>query len=127
MVHKPTPTTYLVELYAPRQDREQLKAEAKRIRAAVKALTDSGAAVRYMHAVLVPGEETAFHVFEANGPDSVEQAIRDAGLEPERISPAIAETGKEIPVRPAEPSTDPGSVGDPAVENQMSTHRSGGE
>ena len=119
MVHTPTSTTYLVELYAPRQDREQLRAEAKRIRAAVEALADSGLAVRYLHAVLVPGEETAFHVFEAERPDSIEHALRDAGLEAERISPAIAETptGNGGPLR----------SGSRPSRNGMSELLSGGE
>ncbi len=42
-----------------------------------------------MRSLLVPREETAFYVFEADDPDVVERVLREAGLEAERISVAI--------------------------------------
>jgi hypothetical protein len=84
---------YLAEIFLPRRDPERLEAEAQRIRAAAEALAESGVRVRYLHWLFVPREETAFHVFDTELPDAIEQVLRDAGLEAERISPAIAATG----------------------------------
>ena len=86
---------YLTEVFAPRGDVEAQNAEAERVRAAATALTARGIRVRHLHSVLVPAEETTFHVLAAEGRAAVECVLRDAGLEAERISPAIAIAGNE--------------------------------
>lgn len=91
-VHQP-PTCYLAEVFAPRGDAEAHHAEAERVSAAATALTASGIRVRHVHSVLVPDEETAFHLLAAERRAAVERALREAGLEAERISPAIVFAG----------------------------------
>jgi hypothetical protein len=49
--------------------------------------------VLYLESLYVPGEEIAFYLFRADGTDEVEQVLHDAGLEAERISPAMANAG----------------------------------
>lgn len=83
-------TCYLAELYAPRHDPDRLSADTARLRAAAGALAEAGLPVRYLHSAFVAAEETVFHVFEAESGEAVEQALRDAGLEAERISAAVA-------------------------------------
>ena len=90
MAHESVSTTqYLAEIFAPRCTRDRLRAESLRVRAAAEALADSGEPVRYLHSLLVPGEEIAFHFFEAEQPEAVAHALHGAGLEAERISLAI--------------------------------------
>ena len=89
-MNEPASTTYLVELFAPQHDAERLRAEMERIQAAVAAPAASGVAIRYLRSILLPDEETAFHLFEAERSSSVERALQDAGLEVERISTAVA-------------------------------------
>lgn len=84
---------YLAEVYAPHGDVESRCAEAERVRASAMALSARGIRVRHVHSVLVPGEETAFHLLAAERRTAVERALEDAGLEAERISPAIAIAG----------------------------------
>jgi len=76
-------TRYLAELYTPRRE---LEADAKRIREAAVALAASGTPVRHLQSVFVPEEEICLHLFEAPDAGAVEQALREAGLEAERIS-----------------------------------------
>jgi hypothetical protein len=84
---------YLAEVYAPRGDVEARRAEVERVRAAATALAAKGVRVRHVHSVLVPGEETAFHLLTAEGRAAVERVLRDAGLGAERISPAVEIAG----------------------------------
>jgi hypothetical protein len=83
---------YLAEVFAPHGDVESL-AEAERLRAAATALTARGIGVRHVHSVLVPDEETVFHLLAAERRTAVERVLREVGLEAERISPAIAFVG----------------------------------
>lgn len=81
-----TANCYLAELYAPRRGVGQQQAEAERIRLAVEALVGAGVAIRYLRSIVVPREETAFHLFEAERASAVEQVLHDVGLEAECIS-----------------------------------------
>jgi hypothetical protein len=65
-----------------------------RVHAAAAALAAEDVRVRLLHSIFVPGEETAFHLFEADRPASVERVLHEAGLDVERISPAIAAPGE---------------------------------
>jgi hypothetical protein len=99
-VQRPS-TCYLAEVFAPHGDAEAHHAEAERVSAAATALTARGIRVRHVHSVLVPDEETAFHLLAAERRAAVERVLREAGLEAERISPAIAFAGNGREAAPA--------------------------
>ena len=80
---------YLAEVYTSRRELSQVEARTESLRAATAALAASGIPIRHLQVVFVPEEETCFHLFEAAGPESVAQVLRQAGLEPERISEAF--------------------------------------
>lgn len=86
---------YLAEVFAPGGDAEGQGAETERIRAAAAALSAAGIPVRHLHSLLLPGEETVFHLLLAERRAAVERLLREAGLEAERISPAISVVGDE--------------------------------
>ena len=88
-----TSTWYLAEVFAPRSEMEERRAEVDRLRAATAALAADGARVRFLYSVFVPADETALHLLAADRRATVEHALRDAGLEADRISPAIAVAG----------------------------------
>jgi acetyl esterase/lipase len=98
---RPVTALYLAEVYTPRPTAAEEEAQRDRVRAAAEALAADGPHVRYVQVLLVPGEETAFHLFEAEGPAAVEAVLRAAGLEAERISPALAVAGKARSEAPA--------------------------
>ena len=58
-----------------------------------------GAPVRFLGAIIVPGEETGFWLYQAPEAGAVRAAMAAAGLRPERITPAVA----IWPPRPARP------------------------
>jgi hypothetical protein len=70
--------SYLVESYAAnsgvedQRERAQLAAEV-------------GTGVRYVRTTFLPGDETLLHVFEAESPEAVREAVRVAALPYERI------------------------------------------
>jgi hypothetical protein len=81
-------TQYLVEVYAPEWSEARLHETCEAIRLAEADC--SGKHLRYLHSVLVPREETALFLFEAEHPGSIEDVLRAVELEAECISPAIA-------------------------------------
>lgn len=83
---------YLAELFTPGLSLERIRADTNRIRIAAEALAADGEPIRYLDSLLLPDEETGLHCFEAEGPEAVEHVLRDAGLEADRIIPAIATT-----------------------------------
>src|SRR5215469_10779836 len=48
-----------------------------------------GDPVRFLGAILVPGEETGFWLYQAPTAAAVRAAMAAAGLRPERITPAV--------------------------------------
>ena len=74
--------SYLVESYAAnsgvedQRERAQLAAEV-------------GTGVRYIRTTFLPGDETLLHVFEAESPEAVREAVRVAALPYERIVEAV--------------------------------------
>jgi|GEM_PF-2061663 hypothetical protein len=86
---------YLAEVFAPHNGAQAGRVEADRIRAATAALAADGAPVRFLYSVFVPGDEAAMHLLVADRRATVELALRAAGLEADRISPAIAVAGKQ--------------------------------
>jgi hypothetical protein len=74
--------SYLVESYAAnsgvedQRERAQLAAEV-------------GTGVRYVRTTFLPGDETLLHLFEAESPEAVREAVRVAALPYERIVEAV--------------------------------------
>jgi|SRR6187551_547714 len=94
MRRAPTHSTwYLAEVFAPHGNVDSQRAAAERLGAAVTALASSGEQIRHLHSVFVPDEETVFHMLESERPVVVDQALRDAGVEAERVHPAISVAG----------------------------------
>ena len=58
-----------------------------------------GAPARFLGAIIVPGEETGFWLYQAPTADAVRAAMTAAGLRPERITPALT-IGPPPPARP---------------------------
>jgi hypothetical protein len=61
----------------------------RRIRQAAEQIASSGPSVRHVRSLYIPREETALHVFVAEEPNAVQHALRDAGLEADRIEPVV--------------------------------------
>jgi hypothetical protein len=80
---------FLVELYAPRCRAAEFESEVARVSAAADDLLRRGVPVRHLRSLFLPEEETCFHLFEASGTEAVEEAVRSAGLECERITLAL--------------------------------------
>jgi hypothetical protein len=79
-------TTFLVEAFAPAElDLTEVEARA---RAAATALASEGVAVDYVRPILVPGDETCFHLIESGSEAGVVELIRRAALSFIRIAEA---------------------------------------
>lgn len=87
---------YLVESYAASSVRA---VDDARDRARRTAELDPG--IRYLRTTFLPGDETAFHLFEAPSAEALSRAGRRAALEFERIVEAVEtaddDHGKERP------------------------------
>ena len=77
---------YLVELHVPKA-RAAGADWATEAQAASRSVRDDGIDVRYVRSIIVPGDETCFHVFEASSAAAVEEMARRAGIRFERIVP----------------------------------------
>jgi hypothetical protein len=73
--------SYLVELYQPAGS----DAGAEQACAAATELTREGTEVRYLHSIVIPADDTCFHLFEAASAEAVDQVSRRAAFEYERI------------------------------------------
>jgi hypothetical protein len=80
--------TYLVEAYAP-IDGHELTKTVSRIRAVALSMSRQGVPVRHVKAILVPGDETCFHLVEGPSPEAVDELARRAGLTYTRIVEAV--------------------------------------
>lgn len=78
--------TYLLELYAPRATARDVAARAQQ---AADELSAEGTSIRYVRTVLVPADETCFHLYEADTVDAVHTAATRAGFGEGRIVEAI--------------------------------------
>ena len=87
-------TKYLVELYVPRSGAGVLEDAAARARSAAAELRDEGLDVSYVRSTYVAEDETCFHVYEAEGPELVEEAVRRAGAAFSRVA-AATETNEQ--------------------------------
>lgn len=80
--------SYLVEGYAP-MDPAGLPSAVARIRAAAVAMARPGRSVRHVKAILVPRDETCFHLVEAPTLEDVRELLQRAGLSATRITEAV--------------------------------------
>jgi hypothetical protein len=76
-------TGFLVEVYTPAA--ATLVEIQERARKAATELSEAGAPARYVRSIVVPGDETCFHLFEASSVETVREAARRAGISPQRI------------------------------------------
>jgi hypothetical protein len=83
------PATYLLEGYEPRGTAPFADLEA-RCRAAAEAYDG----VRYVRSILVPEDETCFHVFEGPSEEAVRRAGVEAGLTPVRVIACLTSAAK---------------------------------
>ena len=79
---------FAAEVYAPGPG-ASLEELSNRLRDAAESMTRNGSAVRYVRSLFLPGDETCFHVFEAESTASVSDTTRRAGVLCARIVEAI--------------------------------------
>jgi Protein of unknown function (DUF4242) len=101
-VKRRAPTAFLVEHYWPGITPEGFEAAAERLRQSSAALASTGLHIRFLHSTLVPQDEAAFCVFDAESPAVVEQAYACAGVPYERVLDAL-----EVAVNRDAPSATP--------------------
>jgi hypothetical protein len=82
-------STFLVEHYWPGVTAEAFGRAADRVRASAERLAGEGRRIRYLHSTLVPEDEAAFCVFEAESQQVVEEAYARAEVTFERIRAAV--------------------------------------
>ena len=80
---------YIVECYVPKAKSDEFSAVRARARAAARGMTREGIPVRYLRSILIPEDETCFHVFEGPSADVVGEVSRRAALTYERIVEAM--------------------------------------
>jgi hypothetical protein len=80
---------FLAETYTPREGPGAAAPRAGDLARAAAQASQPGAPVRFLGAIMVPGEETCFWLYEAPSVDAVRAAMSAARLHPERITPAV--------------------------------------
>jgi Nickel responsive protein SCO4226-like len=80
---------YVVECYVSKAHTGELSDVIARARAAARAMTREGIPVRYLRSILVPEDETCFHVFEGPSAKAVGEASQRAAIAYERIAEAV--------------------------------------
>ncbi len=87
--------SYLVETYLARNQAGGRAARERRVRSAVKELTQERTPVRFERSIYVPEDEICFFVFDA--PSSREAALvaQRAGLDPIRVVEAVSSRKEE--------------------------------
>jgi hypothetical protein len=80
---------FLVEHYWPGITPDGFEAAAERVRQSAAALASTGLRIRFLHSTLVPKDEAAFCVFDAESPALVEEAYARAGVPYERVLDAL--------------------------------------
>jgi hypothetical protein len=78
---------FIAERYVP--SREQLLADAARLRQSTVRRTDLGASVRYLGSAFVPQDETCFLLFEGREAAEVERLLAQQEISCQRIVQAI--------------------------------------
>jgi hypothetical protein len=82
-------STFLVEHYWPGVTAAEFGRAAERVRVSAERLAGDGRRIRYLHSTLVPEDEAAFCVFEAESQHLVEEAYARADVRFERIRAAV--------------------------------------
>jgi hypothetical protein len=80
---------FLAETYAPREAAGTAAPRAGDLARAAANASGPGAPVHFLGAIIVPGEETGFWLYQAPTAEAVRAAMGAAGLRPERITPAV--------------------------------------
>lgn len=80
---------FLVETYLSKERGSVLDVAARRARSAAEALAAEGTSIRYLSWILLPEEETCFHLYRAQSERAVGEASRRAGFESPRIVHAV--------------------------------------
>ena len=80
---------FLVEHYSPGMTRQSFEAASARVRLSAERIADEGVPLRFVHAALIPEEETALCLFEATSSRAVEEAYARASVGYERIIDAV--------------------------------------
>jgi len=107
--------SFVVETYVPDGDRERFTVDVDGIRAATKAV--GVAPVHHLRSYLVPSDEMAFHVVEADSADDVERVTHLARIEVERIVRVIGVgSGPTAPSSGGHGGFSPRSGGEEGVE-----------
>lgn len=82
---------FLVELYVSEIDGGAVAdSKARSARLAAEELAREGRPVRYLRSIFVPEDEICFLLYEAARVEEVEDAVRRASLQVERVAEAIA-------------------------------------
>jgi len=81
--------TVLAEHYWPGVTAEAFRIAAERVHVSASELAEAGEAIRYLHATLVPSDESAFCVFEAASIELVARAYANAQVRCERFLVAV--------------------------------------
>ena len=68
---------------------ELLEEIEARLRTAAAELSDSGTPVRYVRSILVPEDETCFHLLDGPSSEAVAETARRAGISTPRITEAV--------------------------------------
>ncbi|MCA1683171.1 MAG: hypothetical protein LC685_04180, partial [Actinobacteria bacterium] len=75
---------FLVEAYTPANS--AVGDIDERARRAAAELTEAGTRVRYVRPIFVPEDETCFYLLDAASGDAAGEAIRRAGVSPQRVT-----------------------------------------
>jgi len=106
---------FLAETYAPREGPGGTAPSAGDIARAAEQASGPRAPVRFLGAVIVPGEETGFWLYQAPTAGAVRAAMAAAGLRPERITPAVT-------IRPPRPARPGGGASTAGPHPHSATH-----
>lgn len=81
---------FLVESYVAKSDSAFAEACAL-----ARLTADVGEGIRYVDTTYLPGDETVLHLFDAPSTGALGEACRRAGLEFERIVPAVSDAADD--------------------------------
>ena len=81
--------SYLIEGYLPRSRSAGLTESVARLRCAAKALSAEGTPVRHLRSSFLPADELFHHLVEAESAEAAIDAIKRAGIAPDRITEEV--------------------------------------
>ena len=83
--------SYLIEVYVPRAKAHEAELTSRRIRSAIDELHGGGGGISFVRTMLLPDDETCFHVLDAPSTAEVEHVCKRAGVGRIRVVLAIEE------------------------------------